>query len=171
MSGSVNKVILVGRLGGDPEVRYTAEGTAVANFSLATDESFTDRAGDRQRRTEWHRIVAWKRLAEVSGEFLSKGNRVYIEGSLRNRKWQNRDGNERTTVEVVATWIVMLGRKMENRARAALKPRERQLLDLTPRQQRLRPMTRHPSDWSNKPGATLLLIIQRGRSESAGPQQ
>jgi len=111
MSGSVNKVILVGRLGGDPEVRYTAEGTAVANFSLATDESFTDRAGDRQRRTEWHRIVAWKRLAEVSGEFLSKGNRVYIEGSLRNRKWQNRDGNERTTVEVVATWIVMLGSK------------------------------------------------------------
>jgi len=111
MSGSVNKVILVGRLGGDPEVRYTAEGTAVANFSLATDESFTDRAGDKQKRTEWHRIVAWKRLAEVIGEFLSKGKQVYIEGCLRNRKWQDRDGNERTTVEVVATRMVMLGSK------------------------------------------------------------
>jgi single-strand DNA-binding protein len=109
MSGSVNKVILVGRLGRDPEVRYTAEGTAVANFSLATDETFTDRAGDRQTRTEWHRIVAWKRLAEISGEFLSKGKQVYIEGSLRNRKWQDRDGNERAPVEVVATWMVMLG--------------------------------------------------------------
>jgi len=104
-------VILVGRLGRDPEVRYTAEGTPVANFSLATDESFTDRAGDKQTRTEWHRIVAWKRLAEISGEFLSKGKLVYIEGSLRNRKWQNRDGKERTTVEIVAVRIVMLGSK------------------------------------------------------------
>lgn len=111
VSGSVNKVILVGRLGGDPAVRYTAEGTAVANFSLATDESFTDRAGDKQKRTEWHRIVAWKRLAEVSGEFLSKGKQVYVEGGLRTRKWQNREGNERTTIEIVATRIVMLGSK------------------------------------------------------------
>lgn len=111
MGGSVNRVILVGRLGKDPEVRYTAEGTAVANFSLATDESFTDRAGDKQTRTEWHRIVAWKRLAEISGEFLSKGKQVYIEGSLRNRKWQDRGGNARTSVEVVATRMVMLGSK------------------------------------------------------------
>ena len=111
MSGSVNRVILVGRLGKDPEVRYTAEGTAVANFSLATDESFTDRAGDRQRRTEWHRIVVWKRLAEVCGEHLCKGKQVYIEGSLRSRKWRDREENERTTVEVVATRMVMLGSK------------------------------------------------------------
>ena len=111
MSGSVNRVILVGRLGKDPEVRYTAEGTAVANFSLATDETFTDRAGDKQTRTEWHRIVVWKRLAEVCGEHLSKGKQVYIEGSLRTRKWQDRNGNERTTVEVVATRMVMLGSK------------------------------------------------------------
>ena len=111
MSGSVNRVILVGRLGKDPEVRYTAEGTAVANFSLATDESFTDRAGDKQTRTEWHRIVVWKRLAEVCAEHLSKGKQVYIEGSLRTRKWQDRGGNGRTTVEVVATRMVMLGSK------------------------------------------------------------
>jgi single-strand DNA-binding protein len=111
MSGTVNRVILVGRLGKDPEVRYTAEGTAVANFSLATDESFTDRAGDKQTRTEWHRIVAWKRLAEIAGEFLSKGKSVYLEGTLRSRNWQDRNGNARTTVEVVATRMVMLGPK------------------------------------------------------------
>ena len=111
MGGSVNRVILVGRLGGDPKVRYTAEGAAVANFSVATEESFTDRAGDKQKRTEWHRIVAWKRLAEICGEFLSKGKQIYIEGCLRNRKWQDRDGIERTTVEVVATRMVMLGSK------------------------------------------------------------
>ena len=111
MSASINRVILMGRLGRDPEICYTAEGTAVANFSLATDESFTDRAGDKQTRTEWHRIVAWQRLAEISGEFISKGKLVYIEGSLRNRKWQDRDGNQRTTGEVVATRMVMLGSK------------------------------------------------------------
>ena len=109
--GSVNKVILVGRLGKDPEVHYTTDGTAVANFSLATDESFTDRAGDKQSKTEWHRIVVWKRLAEVCGEHLQKGKQVYIEGSLRSRKWQGRDGNERTSFEVVANRMVMLGSK------------------------------------------------------------
>ena len=111
MSGSVNKVILVGRLGKDPEVRYTAEGTAVANLSLATDESFTDRAGDKQGRTQWHRIVAWKRLAEVCGEHLGKGRLVYVEGSLRSRKWRDRNGNEHTSLEVVASRMVMLGPK------------------------------------------------------------
>jgi single-strand DNA-binding protein len=110
-SASVNKVILVGRLGKDPDVRYTTEGTPVANFNLATDESFTDRAGDKQTRTEWHRIVVWKRLAEVCGEHLQKGRQVYIEGTLRNRKWQDRGGNERTTFEIVATRMVMLGAK------------------------------------------------------------
>ncbi len=118
MSRSVNRVILVGRLGRAPEIRYTADGTAVANFTLATDETFTDRAGDKQKRTEWHRIVAWKRLAEISGEYLSQGKQVYIEGSLRNRKWQDRDGKERTTVEVVATRLVMLGSKAPDRTDA-----------------------------------------------------
>ena len=111
MSGSVNRVILVGRLGKDPEVRYTAEGTAVANFSLATDESFTDRAGDKQTRTEWHEIVAWKRLAEIRGEFLTKGKQIYVEGTLRSNKWQDREGNQRTSLEVVASRVVMLGSK------------------------------------------------------------
>jgi single-strand DNA-binding protein len=83
----------------------------VANFSLATDETFTDRAGDKQTRTEWHRIVAWKRLAEISRKYLFKGKQVYIEGTLRSRKWQNRDGNERIGVEIVAARIVMLGSK------------------------------------------------------------
>ena len=109
--GTVNKVILIGRLGKPPEVRYTSEGTAVANFSLATDETFTDRAGDKQRRTQWHRIVAWKRLAEVAGEFLTAGKQVFVEGSLRSRKWQDHQGNERTTFEVVATRMVMLSSK------------------------------------------------------------
>jgi single-strand DNA-binding protein len=101
----------MGRLGRDPEICYTAEGTAVANFSLAPDESFTDRAGDRQVRTEWHRIVVWQRLAEICGEYLAQGKQVYIEGSLRSRKWKDSEGNERTTIEVVATRTVMLGSK------------------------------------------------------------
>ena len=110
-SGSVNKVILVGRLGKDPDVRYTTEGTPVTNFSVATDETFTDRAGDKQTHTQWHRVVAWKKLAEICGEHLHKGRQVYIEGSLRSRKWQGRDGNERTSFEVVASRMVMLGSK------------------------------------------------------------
>jgi single-strand DNA-binding protein len=111
MSGTVNRVILIGRLGKDPQVRFTQEGTAVANFSVATDESFTDRAGDKQTRTEWHSIVAWKRLAEISGEYLSKGRAAYIEGSLRTRKWTDQQGNEHTKVEIVASRIVLLGSK------------------------------------------------------------
>jgi single-strand DNA-binding protein len=110
-SGSVNKVILVGRLGRDPDVRYTAEGTPVSNFSVATDETFTDRAGDKQTHTQWHRVVVWKKLAEICGEHLHKGRQVYIEGSLRSRKWQDREGNERTSFEVVASRMVMLGSK------------------------------------------------------------
>jgi len=111
MSGTVNRVILIGRLGKDPDVRYTQDGTPVANFSLATDETFTDRAGDKQTRTEWHKIVAWRRLAEVSGEFLTKGKAVYVEGTLRSNKWRDRDGNSRTSIEVVANRMVMLGSK------------------------------------------------------------
>lgn len=98
----VNKVILIGRLGRDPEVRFTGGGTPVCNFSLATDEIFKDRSGERQKRTEWHRIVAWSRLAEQCQQLLKKGSLAYIEGQLRTRDWNDRDGNKRTTTEIVA---------------------------------------------------------------------
>ena len=107
-SGSVNKVILVGRLGKDPDVRYTTEGTPVTNFSVATDETFTDRAGDKQTHTQWHRVVAWKKLAEICGEHLHKGKQVYIEGSIRAGKWEDRNGNKRTSYDIVARYMQML---------------------------------------------------------------
>ena len=94
---SVNKVILVGNLGKDPELRYTPAGAAVVTFSLATSEKYTDRDGNRQTKTEWHNIVAWRQLAEICGKYLHKGKQVYIEGSLQTRKWQDRDGNDRYT--------------------------------------------------------------------------
>ena len=98
MAGSVNKVILVGRLGKDPEVKYTPSGAAVAKFSLATDESFKDKTGEKQDRTEWHNIVAWNKLAEICGEYLTKGKLIYIEGSIRSRQWQDQSGtNARPT--------------------------------------------------------------------------
>ena len=106
---SVNKVILVGRLGRDPELRYTQSGQAVANFSLATNESWTNRDGERQERTEWHRIVVWRRLGEICGEYHSKGRQVYVEGRLQTRDWEDRDGNKRYTTEIVATDVQFLG--------------------------------------------------------------
>ena len=102
MSGSVNKVILVGRLGKDPELKYTPSGAPVAKFSLATDESFKDKTGERQNRTEWHNIVAWNKLAEICGEYLTKGKLIYIEGSIRSRQWQDQSGNKRTSYEIIA---------------------------------------------------------------------
>lgn len=107
----VNKVILIGRLGRDPELRRTASGSAVANFSLATDESWVDANGQRQSRTEWHNIVAWRRLGEICGEFLKKGRLVYIEGKLQTREWDDRDGNKRRTTEVIASNMQMLESK------------------------------------------------------------
>ena len=102
----VNKVILVGHLGKDPEIRYTPSGLAVANFSLAT----TERVGqDREERTEWHRIVTFGRLAEICGEYLSKGKQIYIEGRIQTRDWEDRDGNKRYTTEIVANQMQMLG--------------------------------------------------------------
>ena len=106
---SVNKVILVGNLGSDPEVKYTPSGTAVANFTIATTDRFTSRDGERQERTEWHRIVAWDRLAEICGEYLTKGKPVYIEGALKTRSWEDREGNKRYTTEIVARNMQMLG--------------------------------------------------------------
>lgn len=107
---SVNKVILVGNLGKDPELKYTPSGAAVANFSIATSENFKDREGNRQTKTEWHNIVVWRQLAEICGKYLHKGKQVYIEGKLQTRKWQDRDGNDRYTTEIVADQMQMLGR-------------------------------------------------------------
>ena len=106
---SVNKVILVGRLGRDPETRYTGGGQAVANFTMATDESYKDKNGERQKRTEWHRITAWGKLAEICQQYLKKGTMVYIEGRIQSREWQDKEGQKRTSFEIVASNFRMLG--------------------------------------------------------------
>src|SRR5438105_3996929 len=111
---SINKVILIGRLGKDPEVKYTPSGAPVAKFSLATDEVFKDRSGEQQRRTEWHNIVAWNRLAEICGQYLTKGKQVYVEGSIRSRQWEDQSGNKRTAYEIVAREMKMLGSKADS---------------------------------------------------------
>jgi single-strand DNA-binding protein len=109
MAGSgVNKVILVGNLGKDPEVRYTPGGQAVANFTIATNEAWTDKSGQKQERTEWHRIVVWAKQAELCGEYLSKGRQVYVEGRLQTREWTNKEGAKQYTTEVVANQVVFL---------------------------------------------------------------
>ena len=109
MSG-INKAILIGRLGSDPEIRYTPSGVAVANFSIATSEEWKDKdTGDKQERTEWHRIVVWRRLAEICGEYLSKGRQVYVEGRIQTRSWEDRDGNKRYTTEIIANDVQFLG--------------------------------------------------------------
>ena len=105
----VNKVILIGRLGADPEVRYTGSGIPVANFRIATSVNFTNKNGEKTDRTEWHRIVAFGRLGEICGEYLAKGKQVYIEGRLQTREWEDRDGVKRRTTEIVATAMQMLG--------------------------------------------------------------
>jgi single-strand DNA-binding protein len=110
MAKSVNKVILVGRLGRDPELKYTASGTPFCRFSMATDDSWNDKGtGERQERTEWHNIVAWDRLAEICNQYLTKGKLVYIEGSLQTREWDDQEGNKKKTTEIRARDMVMLG--------------------------------------------------------------
>jgi len=106
---SVNKVILVGNLGRDPEMRYMPSGDAIASFSVATTDNWKDKNGQKQERTEWHRISMFGKLAEIAGEYLKKGSSVYIEGRLQTRKWQDKEGNERQTTEVVADRMQMLG--------------------------------------------------------------
>ncbi len=109
MARGVNKVILIGNLGSDPEVRYTPSGSAVANVNLATSESWRDKtSGELQDRTEWHRIVFFNRLAEIVGEYLHKGSKIYVEGSLRTRKWQDKSGIERHTTEIIANEMHIL---------------------------------------------------------------
>src|SRR5882762_8713656 len=110
----VNKVILVGNLGKDPEVRYLEGGAAVANFSLATSESYKDKTGKKVDQTEWHNIVVWRGLAEIAEKYLKKGMQIYVEGKIRTRSWDDKEGNKRYTTEIVADTFNMLGRKDDN---------------------------------------------------------
>lgn len=108
----VNKAIIIGNLGRDPEMRYTPDGSAVANFSIATSEDWTDKnSGEKKSRTEWHKIVAFRRLAEICGQYLAKGSKVYIEGRIQTREWEDKDGNRRWTTEIVANQMQMLDSK------------------------------------------------------------
>lgn len=110
---SVNKIILVGNLGKDPELRYTTGGSPVASFSIATSERYKDRAGQQQEKTEWHNIIAWNKLAEICGQYLTKGKQVYIEGKIQTRSYDDRDGNKRTITEVIADQMRMLGNRSD----------------------------------------------------------
>lgn len=110
MSG-VNKVILVGNLGKDPEVRYLDSGVAVANFSLATTENYKNKEGERVSQTEWHNVVFWRGLAEIAEKYLKKGDSIYVEGKIRTRKWEDKEGNTRYSTEVLADNMTMLGKK------------------------------------------------------------
>ena len=121
---SLNKVILIGHLGKDPEIRYTPDGSPVASFSLATSENWTDKNGSRQEHTEWHNIVAWNRLADLSKRFLAKGRQVYIEGRLRTREWTDRDGNKRRITEVIASQMVLLGSRPQGAEAGGIQPAE-----------------------------------------------
>lgn len=111
--GSVNKVILLGNLGQDPELRYTPSGAAVTTLSLATNEVWKDNDGNKQERTEWHRVVLWRKQAELAGEWLKKGSKVYVEGRLQTRSWEDKDGNKRYITEVVGDTLTMLDSKSE----------------------------------------------------------
>jgi len=106
----INKVILIGHLGADPELRYTPNGTPVANFRIATTERWTNKQGERTESTEWHRIVAWGKLGEFCGQYLNKGKQIYIEGRLRTRSWEDRDGKKQWTTEIIAQRLQLLGK-------------------------------------------------------------
>lgn len=123
MARGINKVILIGNLGADPEVRYMPSGSAVVNLRIATTESFKDKeTGQQQERTEWHRVAMFGRLGEIAGEYLRKGSQVYIEGRLRTRKWQDKDGNDRYSTEIIADEMQMLGGRGAGAAGAAAGP-------------------------------------------------
>jgi len=109
---SVNKVILVGRLGKDPDVKKMTNGESVANVTLATTENWKDKTGVKQEKTEWHNLVFYRRLAEIAGEYLKKGSQIYVEGKLQTRKWQDKEGKDRYTIEIVVNEMTMLGSKM-----------------------------------------------------------
>lgn len=117
--GSLNKVMIVGRLGKDPEIRYTQSGTSVCTFSMATDLKWTDKAGVKQEKTEWHRVKAWSKLADLAAQFLAKGRQAYVEGRLETREWTDKDGVKRYTTEIVADQIVFLDGKRDGAPRDA----------------------------------------------------
>ncbi len=114
---SVNKVILLGRLGQDPELKYTPGGSPVCNFSLATTESWTDKAGAKQEKTEWHRVVVWGKLAELCNQYLAKGRQAFLEGRLQTRSWDDKDGNKRYTTEILASTVQFIGGPSANNER------------------------------------------------------
>jgi single-strand DNA-binding protein len=114
MARGINKTILIGNCGQDPEVKYTPDQRAITNITIATSESWKDKSGQQQDRVEWHRVVFFNRLAEIAGEYLKKGSKVYIEGSLRTRKWQDKEGHDRYTTEIVAKEMQMLDSKSES---------------------------------------------------------
>ncbi|HUF73543.1 MAG TPA: single-stranded DNA-binding protein [Gammaproteobacteria bacterium] len=123
MARGINKVILIGNLGADPETRYMPSGSAVTNLRLATSEAWKDKtSGEQQERTEWHRVAMFGRLAEIAAEYLRKGSQVYIEGSLRTRKWQDKDGSDRWSTEIIADEMQMLGGRAESSAPARSAP-------------------------------------------------
>ena len=132
---SVNKVIILGRLGADPEVRFTPSGDAVCNLSVATSENWKDKAGERQERTEWHRVVLYRRLAEVAGEYLKKGRPVYLEGRLQTNKWQTKDGQDRYTTEIIGDQMKMIGGRDDNNSQNehSSKPQSNDNIDQTPK--------------------------------------
>ena len=119
MAGSINKVILIGRLGRDPEMRYTPGGKAVTNFTMATSESWKDDSGEKQEHTEWHRIVIWGKMAELADKHLSKGSQVYIEGKISTKEWTDKEGVKRYTTEIVASHMTFLGEKGEGKSHEA----------------------------------------------------
>ena len=125
-SKGVNKVILVGNLGQDPEVRYMPNGNAVANLSIATSESWKDQQGQMQERTEWHRLTMYRRLAEVAGEYLRKGSQIYVEGKLQTRKWQDQQGQDKYTTEVIVDQMQMLGGKSGGQSEGGFQGQQRQ---------------------------------------------
>jgi single-strand DNA-binding protein len=156
MARGINKVILIGNLGGDPEVRYMPSGNAVTNVNLATSETWKDKqTGQQQERTEWHRVVFFNRLAEIAGEYLRKGSKVYVEGSLRTRKWQDQSGQDRYTTEIVASEMQMLdGRGGDGGGYAQPDPMGYGQPQAQPRQQQ-RPAPQQPSQPAPAPAPDM----------------
>ena len=145
MARGVNKVTLIGNLGNDPEVRYSGNGNAVANVSLATAESWRDKdSGEQQERTEWHRVVFFGRLAEIVSEYLHKGSQVYVEGRLQTNKWQDKEGNDRYTTQIVANEMQMLGGRGGTSANKEPAPESDDTVDSSPKKSQ--PIAKSPAD-------------------------
>ncbi|CAX49804.1 TPA: single-stranded DNA-binding protein [Neisseria meningitidis] len=155
---SLNKVILIGRLGRDPEVRYMPNGEAVCNFSVATSETWNDRNGQRVERTEWHNITMYRKLAEIAGQYLKKGGLVYLEGRIQSRKYQGKDGIERTAYDIVANEMKMLGGRNENSGGAPYEEGYGQSQEAyqRPAQQSRQPASDAPSHPQEAPAAPRL---------------